>query len=171
MFVHSKVVTIDDAWATVGSANLDGVSLHSYGDDFAGRLGRRVFRHVRNFDVNAVIDARAGMELGSEVVRDLRVRLWCEHLGVGPSSVGERPARGWLQYWHERAAGNVQALNEPRSGAADAQLRAAVQHPCDPARQLADLGVRLTIAGSRCSFNPGWLEVHCSPNWVRNMFS
>ena len=36
VFVHSKVVIVDDLWATSGSANLDGVSLHSYGDDFTG---------------------------------------------------------------------------------------------------------------------------------------
>ncbi|MEO5902885.1 MAG: phospholipase D-like domain-containing protein, partial [Gemmatimonadaceae bacterium] len=36
IFVHSKVMVVDDNWAMVGSANLDGVSLHSYGDDFAG---------------------------------------------------------------------------------------------------------------------------------------
>ncbi len=54
--MHSKVVTIDDRWATVGSANLDGVSLHSYGSDFRSAIGERVFRDVRNFDVNVVLD-------------------------------------------------------------------------------------------------------------------
>src|SRR6185503_18651585 len=47
VFVHSKVVVVDDRWATSGSANLDGVSLYSYGDDFTGALARRVFRDVR----------------------------------------------------------------------------------------------------------------------------
>ena len=39
VFVHSKVVAVDDRWAMVGSADLDGVSLHSYGDDFRGGWG------------------------------------------------------------------------------------------------------------------------------------
>ena len=72
VFVHSKVVTVDDEWAMAwAAANLDGVSLHSYGDDFTGRRRRRVFRHVRNFDVNIVVDgARVGADAGS--VADLR---------------------------------------------------------------------------------------------------
>ncbi|MGI8507933.1 MAG: phospholipase D-like domain-containing protein, partial [Gemmatimonadaceae bacterium] len=34
LFIHSKVAVIDDEWLTLGTANLDGASLHSYGDDF-----------------------------------------------------------------------------------------------------------------------------------------
>ena len=55
VFVHSKVLIVDDKWAMVGSANLDGVSLDSYGDDFAGPVARRLFRNVRNFDVDAIV--------------------------------------------------------------------------------------------------------------------
>ena len=56
VFVHSKVIIVDDTWGTIGSANVDGVSLHSYGADFKTRLGERIFRHVRNIDLNLVID-------------------------------------------------------------------------------------------------------------------
>jgi Phosphatidylserine/phosphatidylglycerophosphate/cardiolipin synthases and related enzymes len=46
VFVHSKLIVADDRWATFGSANVDGVSLHSYGADFRSRIGERIFRSV-----------------------------------------------------------------------------------------------------------------------------
>jgi len=165
--VHSKTLVVDDAWATVGSANLDGVSLHSYGDDFASLAGRRVFRHVRNFDVNVTLDDRDDALAGA--VRDLRVRLWAEHLGVAAGRLAERPAGGWLGLWRARAARNVAAL----AGGRDAPTHAGFVLPystrATPRAQLADVGV--DPDGVRLHFNPGWLEVHCSPNWVRNMFA
>lgn len=166
VFVHSKVLAVDDVWATVGSANLDGVSLHSYGDDFAGFAGRRVFRHVRNFDVNAILDDRDHALSGA--VRDLRVRLWHEHLGLGPGRLAERPEGGWLASWREHAARNVAAL----AGGDDAPSYAGFVLPystrATPREQFAAAGI--DPDGVRFHFNPGWLEVHCSPNWVRNMF-
>ena len=167
LFVHSKVLVVDDVWATVGSANLDGVSLHSYGDDFQGFVGRRVFRHVRNFDVNLTFDDRDDALSGA--VRDLRTRLWSEHLGVESRRLAVRPAGGWLAFWRSRAARNVSAL----AGGADAASPVGFVLPYStrsrPREQLAEVGVGPDHVDIH--FNPSWLEVHCSPNWVRNMFA
>jgi phosphatidylserine/phosphatidylglycerophosphate/cardiolipin synthase-like enzyme/uncharacterized membrane protein YbhN (UPF0104 family) len=166
VFVHSKVVIVDDLWATSGSANLDGVSLHSYGDDFTGGAARRVFRNVRNFDVNVVVRD----DHGPGTVADLRARLWAEHLALPAESLERRPPEGWLPLWRKRAAANVAALARP--GGADAMrgfvLPYSVQRT--PALQLADLGVPIDPARIDLRFNPGWLEVQFSPNWARNMF-
>jgi phosphatidylserine/phosphatidylglycerophosphate/cardiolipin synthase-like enzyme/uncharacterized membrane protein YbhN (UPF0104 family) len=165
VFVHSKVVVVDDVWATAGSANLDGVSLDSYGDDFSG-LGRRVFRHTRNFDVNVNVTGRSAA--------CLRSRLWSEHLGSPSGSLVVRPAEGWLSVWRARAAANVAALNAVSSSEEGPAMRGFVlpySAAATPARQLADLGVRVDPRRLEVRFDPGWLEVHFSPNWVRNMFS
>jgi phosphatidylserine/phosphatidylglycerophosphate/cardiolipin synthase-like enzyme/uncharacterized membrane protein YbhN (UPF0104 family) len=165
VFVHSKVVVVDDVWATAGSANLDGASLNSYGDDFSG-MGRRVFRHTRNFDVNVIVK-------GSSAAC-LRTRLWSEHLSSPSGSFAARPADGWLPLWRARAATNVAALNAVSSSGEGSAMRGFVlpySAAATPARQLADLGVRVDSRHLDVRFDPGWLEVHFSPNWVRNMFS
>ena len=167
LFVHSKVLIVDDQWATVGSANLDGVSLHSYGDDFEGVLGRRVFRHVRNFDVNAVLDDSAGVLDGA--VRELRVRLWEEHLGVDADDLVVPPQGGWLAWWKARAASNVAALAAPHHTRRYAGAVLPYNTCATPREQLEALGVNMRHV--HLHFNPSWLEVHCSPNWVRNMFA
>ncbi|MDB4882155.1 MAG: hypothetical protein JWL95_921 [Gemmatimonadetes bacterium] len=172
LFVHSKVVLIDDRWATVGSANLDGVSLHSYGADFESALGQRVFRDVRNFDVNLVIDADAsedGDESAARAVRALRRVLWREHLGR--TLAGGAIADGALGSWRARAHGNVAAL---RSGELPLDSPVLVLPYCTasaPRRQLASLGVDLDASNVRLCFEPSWSEVHLSPSWVRNMFA
>lgn len=165
VFVHSKVVVIDDRWATTGSANLDGVSLHSYGDDFTG-IGRRVFRHTRNFDVNVIIQGAAAAQL--------RSRLWAEHLGLERASIVPRVSDGSLPLWHARARANVAALNACAPGGTGRPLHGFVlpySVEPTPARQLSAIGVRVDPSRLDVRFNPGWLEVHFSPNWVRNMFS
>ncbi len=97
LFIHSKVAVVDDAWATVGTANLDGVSLDSYGDDFSLGLLRRVFRPVRNVDLNlAFLPDASGT---SETAVALRRTLWARHLGMAPDSLAERPDGGWLPLW------------------------------------------------------------------------
>ena len=170
VFVHSKVVIVDDLWATSGSANLDGVSLHSYGDDFTGGVARWIFRNVRNFDVNVVVHDCPGQGSRSCHVADLRTRLWAEHLDLPVESLGRRPAGGWLPLWRARAAANVAGLGRPRAAL---QMRGFVlpySTQRTPALQLIDLGVHPDTARLDVRFNPGWLEVHFSPNWVRNMF-
>lgn len=172
VFVHSKVVTVDDSWTTVGSANLDGVSLHSYGSDFSSWLGGRVFRDVRNFDVNLVVDERA--ERAPTVARELRELLWREHLGDA-SGLSERSGAGeGLARWRACAKANVALLDELSRGIAAAPSQTVLALPYStrstPAAQLADIGVG-NVEGLDLRFDPGWLEVHFSPNWIRNMFA
>jgi uncharacterized membrane protein YbhN (UPF0104 family)/phosphatidylserine/phosphatidylglycerophosphate/cardiolipin synthase-like enzyme len=174
LFVHSKVITVDDRWAMVGAANLDGLSLHSYGDDFTGRVARRIFRHVRNFEVSVVVRDDVDGTPGPGTVADLRTRLWSEHLGLPARTLAPRPPRGWLQLWRARAGANVAALN------AGADLVGG--HPrmhgfvlpystrLTPIQQLTDLGVRVDPAWLDVRFDPGWMEAHFSLGWVRNMF-
>ena len=173
LFVHSKVVTVDDGWAMVGAANLDGLSLHSYGDDFTVRLARRIFRHVRNFEVSVVVRDDLGGDPAPDSVAGLRKRLWSEHLGLPASALALRPPRGWLRLWRARASGNVTTL----SGGADRADMQPLMHGfalpysvrLTPAQQLADIGVRVDPARLDVRFDPGWLEARFSPGWVRNM--
>lgn len=169
VFVHSKVILADDEWATVGSANIDGVSLHSYGDDFESWLGKRIFRGVRNFDVNLVVSGGDGA--CGDSIHELRARLWAEHLDAR-CDTRVRPPDGWLRLWRECAAANIAQLNQPSPGRADLHARSVVlpySREAWPSAQLKGLGVR-DRPEVELRFDPGWLEVHCSPNWIRNMF-
>ncbi|MDQ6871667.1 MAG: phospholipase D-like domain-containing protein [Gemmatimonadota bacterium] len=170
VFLHSKVVIVDDEWAMVGSANLDGASLDSYGDEFSGRLARRVFRDVRNFDVNIVLTARKSSQAHNPI-RQLRERLWIEHLGHSSTEQMEW-AHGRVAEWHALASRNVAALNMGTDGS-ERGLEGTFIMPYStspsPRAQLADGGVRTTDRVD-LRFNPGWLEMNFSPNWIRNMF-
>lgn len=171
VFVHSKVVIIDDEWAMVGSANLDGASLDFYGDDFSGRLPRRVFRDVRNFDVSLVFRGRKSAR-GPNPIRALRERLWTEHLGHESFTAAERVTGERLTEWKALASRNVAALNA-RAQSDRVALSGSFILPYSPSAcpraQLADVGVRPS-APIDLQFDPGWLEINFSPNWIRNMF-
>ena len=162
LFVHSKVMVVDDEWACVGSANLDGVSLHSYGDDFASWLGRRIFRNVRNLDVNLVLNAR---DVGDVAIPRLRDQLWREHLGGNCIAT-----RGALAAWRAAAERNVAELRDASVSLEPGTRVLPFSAESRPDRQLAALGVSTGTREMDLRFNPGWLEVHCSPNWIRNMF-
>jgi phosphatidylserine/phosphatidylglycerophosphate/cardiolipin synthase-like enzyme len=164
VFVHSKVIVVDDVWATVGSANVDGVSLHSYGDDFESRIGKRVFRNVRNFDVNLEMT-----DDGDGSIRELRRLLWSEHLGEDVEHVA-CPQEGWLHLWRARAAANVAALNTELGTSRNGSFVLPYSVAATPEAQLADIGVT-ALDAIDLRFKPSWLEVHCSPNWIRNMFA
>ena len=170
VFVHSKVVVIDDEWAMVGSANLDGVSLHSYGDDFSGRIARRVFRDVRNFDVGLVVQRKLKSSRGANPVRELRRRLWSEHLGDGWDEAMERPGKGLVCNWKALVVSNVAVLNDLplRELCAGGSFILPYSTEATPREQLADVGVFTSALDLQ--FDPGWLEVNFSPNWIRNMF-
>jgi phosphatidylserine/phosphatidylglycerophosphate/cardiolipin synthase-like enzyme len=171
LFIHSKVLIVDDERLTMGSANLDGVSLHCYGDDFSSWLGRRVFRGVRNFDVNIAMEcARDSTE---NVVAALRVQLWAEHLALPSSDLAVRPREGWLPLWRDRAAACARLLSTSPSehGGSDAySIVTPYSTSPTPGAQLRNAGVR-AVNQLDIRFDPSWVEVCFSANWVRNMFA
>jgi len=129
-YIHSKVAIVDDIWATVGSANLDGASLSASQNASAGKvaLATALFPSLR-------VDGDVGQDRESETnvavfdgvegasptgyVSLLRRGLWAEHLGLltgglpdpeaGP--LKERPdPGGWLQVWNTTAAAKLASL-------------------------------------------------------------
>lgn len=123
IYVHAKAAVVDDRWATVGSANLDGLSLDSMllWDWLNKRTHSELFRQQRAIEVNGCFLNEAG---DSPVVDKLRRKLWAEHLGFftatgGPDlqapALQAPPAGGWLQLWNERAAATLQrAIDTPK---------------------------------------------------------
>lgn len=165
VFVHSKVLIVDSSCAICGSANMDGVSLHSYGADFSG-IGRRIFHNVRNFDINVTVtDGDADQHPFAAALQD---RLWSEHLGADYTAAA-RPAGGWLSAWRDIADRNVKVLKSGHSPHAGAFILPFTTHS-KPSQQLRGLGVDVKSSGLELLFNPGWFERRFNLRWVRNMF-
>ncbi|PZS39003.1 MAG: phospholipase, partial [Pseudonocardiales bacterium] len=106
VYVHAKIVVVDDVWAMVGSDNLN----------------RRSWSHDSELSIG-VLDAEpdvreprdpAGLGDGARVfARDLRLRLCCEHLDRDPDDVADlldpmgtfaafRRQAAQLAAWHDR---------------------------------------------------------------------
>lgn len=111
-YVHSKVGIVDDKWATIGSANLDGVSL-ILSQHVVPPITNRDVVEERAIEVNAVIFNHVGGQPASSVPDELRRSLWKEHLGfnnANHTSLTNRPAGGWLSLWKKRAAAKLAGL-------------------------------------------------------------
>ena len=104
-YVHSKTAIIDDKWATIGTANLDGYSLTE----------GHFFTSGRNVDLNAIVFGRStsdGQSIEtSHLIRTRRVELWKEHLHVMGDTIQVRPSEGWLEIWRETARENISSIN------------------------------------------------------------
>jgi cardiolipin synthase A/B len=87
-YVHAKMMLVDDVWATVGSCNLHGFSLAGHSE------------------LNASVWDEA-------VARELRCRLFAQHLGVDTASLDDRSA---LRLFQE-IAGNNRDKMERHDGA------------------------------------------------------
>lgn len=96
IYIHSKACIVDDAWATLGSANLDSISLHD-ADEFGVRV-------ARNVELNAVFDDPG-------FAASLRRRLWGEHLADEGVWREQEPPGGWLAHWREIADANLARFN------------------------------------------------------------
>lgn len=131
IYVHAKLAVVDDEWASVGSANLDGLSLVG---DYANRvfgsvLNAELFREQRAVEINANLFNGVAGQPASGIVSRLRRRLFAEHLnfpGSSPAVPDENhqdlqspPAKGWLDLWSTRAeAARLQLKTSPQSSMA-----------------------------------------------------
>jgi phosphatidylserine/phosphatidylglycerophosphate/cardiolipin synthase-like enzyme len=79
LYVHAKVGIVDDAWMTIGSANLNDHSLFN------------------DSEMNVVTCDGA-------LARSTRLRLWSEHLECSPESIDGDPAQVVDQLWRPIAA-------------------------------------------------------------------
>jgi phosphatidylserine/phosphatidylglycerophosphate/cardiolipin synthase-like enzyme len=125
-YVHSKVAVVDDAWATIGSANLDGVSLVASEHSMRTVVGAFVSddASVRESDVSLVVYGQdAGGAAATDLPGQLRKQLWAEHLGFTSGAAHEPDpqaaelqtppaAGGWLSLWNERADANRVAMRD-----------------------------------------------------------
>jgi phosphatidylserine/phosphatidylglycerophosphate/cardiolipin synthase-like enzyme len=100
IYLHTKSALIDNRWATVGSANLDGASL-----DFI-QYARAFFdSDVRNTEANLVVFEGPGTVVSA--VDALRRRLWAEHLGFSNPNdtfLDDAPGKDWVTAWRGQAA-------------------------------------------------------------------
>lgn len=111
-YIHAKAAFADDKWATIGVANLDGVSLDS-GDLYmrAPRWPESEFSR-RSTEINACLfnAVDSPPTPASTVPRDFRKALWAEHLG-DDNDFDNRPAEGWLSLWNIKAEEKLFSLN------------------------------------------------------------
>jgi phosphatidylserine/phosphatidylglycerophosphate/cardiolipin synthase-like enzyme len=100
IYLHTKAALIDNRWATVGSANLDGASL-----DYI-QYARAFFdSDVRNTEANLVVFEEAGTVVSA--VDAFRRRVWADHLGFSSpadSFLNDAPGKDWVTAWRGLAA-------------------------------------------------------------------
>jgi phosphatidylserine/phosphatidylglycerophosphate/cardiolipin synthase-like enzyme len=95
VYVHSKAAIVDDAWLTIGSANLNEHSLFN------------------DTEVNVVLR-------NEELARETRLRLWAEHLERPREEVDGDPAQVFDEVWKPLAEERLEQRR--RQGWADGKL-------------------------------------------------
>ncbi|HEY6313624.1 MAG TPA: phospholipase D-like domain-containing protein [Streptosporangiaceae bacterium] len=109
-YLHTKTAVVDGSWATIGSANLDGASLDQFQILHALQFGS-----FRNGEINAVMYSGVEGVDQMDVVDQLRLQLWSEHLGIDatdPSLSQDTlsASHGWLKLWTDTATAKLQGL-------------------------------------------------------------
>ena len=152
VYIHAKGAVIDDSWATIGSANLDGLSL-----DYNLLLSPLVFGETTasELNVNMLPPSPGAIHPLAEL---LRRRLWAEHLGLLDDTTGDPnpqhpdlnhpPGFRWLELlWRPSAAA---ALEHVKAGKAQRLKGFVLEFPREdggtldtPRKHLAALGVKL----------------------------
>ncbi|MBC6459984.1 phospholipase D-like domain-containing protein [Actinomadura sp. HBU206391] len=126
--VHSKVAIVDDEWLTVGSANLDGLSLtcgeHELYRPPLVRLAR-LFGGAGGGDPWQARATEVNVTCAGEEAARLRRDLWAEHLGypsAGDPALARPPEGGWLELWRRRAELKLDALRGPEPSVRDPRV-------------------------------------------------
>jgi len=116
VYLHTKAALVDDSWATIGSANLDGASL-----DFLEYLHFLQNGDVRESELNFTILNGIEQQPQTTAVDLLRRRLWAEHLGFrtadgkpdpDAADLAKPPLDGWVGLWSRLAEQKRLALRD-----------------------------------------------------------
>jgi phosphatidylserine/phosphatidylglycerophosphate/cardiolipin synthase-like enzyme len=116
VYLHTKTAIVDNVWATVGSANLDGASM-----DTVDYSKYAVDGEVRHTEANVVV--YEDPPVTPSAVDALRRRLWAEHLGIvvggqaGNLDVAsvdllDSPGTDWLAFWSKKAQEKLDGLKK-----------------------------------------------------------
>lgn len=117
-YVHSKVGIVDNKWATIGSANLDGLSLYLSQHTSSVYSSASDMLEERAIEVNIVVYNGVDGQPPSTVPDDLRRALWAEHLGINISDnrIQTSPTglngEKWLKLWKDTARAKVEGLKK-----------------------------------------------------------
>lgn len=103
VYIHAKGGIVDDSWATIGSANLDGLSL-----DYNLLLSPLVFGETTACELNLNI-LPTGPGAITKFAQVMRRRLWAEHLGIPEADphLAPGPDHNWLVNVWRPAAGDA----------------------------------------------------------------
>jgi phosphatidylserine/phosphatidylglycerophosphate/cardiolipin synthase-like enzyme len=113
IFVHSKVLIIDDEVAVIGSANVN----------------HRSMTHDSELSV-AVVNASTGPDMN--FVQRLRVQLWAEHLGLEAETTVLDEISASIQTWRERSGSGSGHAQRHTVGIERTDLGPAWSHIIDP---------------------------------------
>jgi phosphatidylserine/phosphatidylglycerophosphate/cardiolipin synthase-like enzyme len=113
IYIHAKGAVVDDSWVTIGSANLDGLSL-----DYNLLLSPLAFGETTACELNLNVLPNSPGAI-APFAQFARRRLWAEHLGIlkdgvphhEHSSLAHGPDHDWLKLWRsvaERALEHAQ---------------------------------------------------------------
>jgi phosphatidylserine/phosphatidylglycerophosphate/cardiolipin synthase-like enzyme len=183
-YIHSKVAIVDDTWATVGSANLDGVSLTASQNavrwpysTLGGLFNLRSAGDLtqdRATEANVFIYSAVEGLAQSSLPDDLRRLLWAEHLGYldgngapdpAASDLDAPPSNGtWLDLWRDRAGKKLDGLSPLGADPVELHPARVLRFPHDgaemrsclhrPRRYLDALGASLDRLDVRQTFRP-----------------
>lgn len=150
-YMEGKLAIVDDVWMTLGTANLDGMSMASFETDdnrappAALMLLRSLMDTKRSAELNGVIFEGVAGAPHTGLVARTRCDAWTEHLGTkgSDSCISGMPSEGWLPMWTALAQANVNSLNASRPSMNGRILPWVPGGMAEAASQLHALGVNM----------------------------
>ena len=169
VYIHAKGAVVDDSWATVGSANLDGLSL-----DYNLLLSPLVFGETTatELNVNVIPPSKGAVTPFAE---QMRKRLFAEHLGLIDQATG-KPDPNHQDLQHDATHDWLNQLWRPSADTALKHVKAANKTPLHgfvleypkedggcldtPRKHLAALGVNLKMSETKVRPITGTRKFH-----------
>jgi len=113
IYINSKLGIVDNKFMTMGSANLDGLSLINSQVPLFSKADARNTSICMNIAVYSDVDGQPKNDFPDQC----RIKSWSEFLGASESELAAsaRPAEGWLKLWDTKAKEKVLALKSDPS--------------------------------------------------------